>query len=139
MKNLFVTYEIAKALKDKGYTQMCFAKYLEPDKDKEIKNLITNNPNQPWFNFNGMFVEPNNTDSNILISAPLYQQLIDWFEETYNIKIDWGKGENPTNYYPIIIDYNNKCEHNWKHLPSHWCDTKHMVINKSIEEALRLI
>ncbi len=84
----FIPFEIATLLKQNGFSELCFAKYLEPDTQKE---LITNNPYQS-FDFNNMFVNPGDDKSNILISAPLYGQVIDWFEEKelflYTLRFD---------------------------------------------------
>src|SRR4029078_13290517 len=73
MKNLFVPYPIASALKDKGFDEPCLGGYL----------------------LNGEFAEPDNelncfrnrNRSGGEISAPLYQQVVDWLRDEHGMRI----------------------------------------------------
>lgn len=74
MKHLFVPYELAVKLKEKRFDEYCLA-YFEVNK-----------------NFRGIWSEEMNpVDNSALfdgeISAPLYQQVIDWFDEKHQIII----------------------------------------------------
>lgn len=79
MKNQFVTYEIALKLKELGFDAKCFMIFNE---DKELEECINVNTCKlhlkDYNNFKGL---PN------IISAPLWQQVIDWLIEKYNIHI----------------------------------------------------
>jgi len=74
MKEQFVTYEIALALKELGFDEECFAFYLF---DKQLQlSCAVYNTNSYW------------EDSKLRdISAPLWQQVIDWFRVKYNYDI----------------------------------------------------
>ncbi len=74
MKKLFVSYEIAKQLKEKGFDEECFCYY---DEGHEL-NLKSGR------SFGGIMVQDCH-QSNII--APLYQQVIDWLREKHNIDI----------------------------------------------------
>ena len=73
MKKQFVTYEIALAMKELGFNEPCFGYF-----DK--------NENLEWFAGNIGVAHWNlpNIDN---ISAPLWQQVIDWFIEKYQLHI----------------------------------------------------
>ena len=77
MKEQFVTYEIALKLKELGFDESCFGYY---GIQNEIKYEISYNSDP-------------NLQKRKFISAPLWQQVIDWFREKYDIVIQ-----------PIIFD-----------------------------------
>lgn len=134
MKHLFVPYELALKLKEKGFDEKCIAFY---------------NWKQT---FNYMTIGLSNTDALLAlaegtITAPLYQQVIDWFWEKHKISVSadfqmWDDGCFTANWVhkPDIL---------WLHLDdgekegSLWKRTKYDnrqdALNKAIEEALKLI
>lgn len=73
IKEQFVTYEIALALKELGFDEPCIGFYYLFN--EEIRSLIStiSNTNSSW--------------ENGYISMPLWQQCIDWFREEYKINI----------------------------------------------------
>ena len=74
MKNQFATYEISLKLKELGFNEECLAFFLMRN-DLRIKEYKeSGNKNSAFYN-------------NTVCSAPLYQQIIDWFREKYNIHI----------------------------------------------------
>ena len=78
MKDLFVSYEIALRLKEKGFDEECIARYVNDGVGPmpEIDNPFTAN-----------------------LSAPLYQQVIDWLKAKHYFIIRLGlSGDN----YEII-------------------------------------
>ena len=90
MKHLFVTYKIAKLLKEKGFNEMCFAYYpstcLNPD-------LLI--PSQ--YKETAIFYDrPHNT----LTLAPMPQQAVDFIREKLDIQINitWNKFYEKTPY-----------------------------------------
>lgn len=68
MKKLFVPYEIAVLAKEKGFNEPCFTHYT----NEFTKKLL--HPLERFKNYN---------QYPKLVSAPLYQQLIDWFDDQY--------------------------------------------------------
>ena len=62
----FVPYEIALKLKELGFTEVCLACYKDTEGTQKIFPYVTKEP------------------SNSLCSAPLWQQVFDWFRERYN-------------------------------------------------------
>ncbi len=68
MKDQFVPYEIALNLREKGFDKQCFAYF---DGEKEIQPIDTD-----FKNFRSI---------GECISAPLWQQVIDWFREKHNL------------------------------------------------------
>lgn len=83
MKHLFVPYEIALQLKEKGFNEGCLAFY----KDKSLEFVCQDN-DEEIFCFNKTIDKrfPWTPISHIT-TAPLFQQIIDWFREKYNIDI----------------------------------------------------
>jgi len=70
MQKQFVTYEIAKSLKELGFDEKCLGYYRNPD-----EFFITENGR--GFNYN---------KASWAISAPLRQQVMDWLEQFYIIE-----------------------------------------------------
>lgn len=70
MKNQFVTYEIAKKLKEIGYNENCASYYYE---DKELSSLFDE------------FRVKNSKTADVHIAAPLWQQVIDWLREEHKL------------------------------------------------------
>ena len=78
MKNQFCSYEIAKQLKELGFDEECLASYHN--------TKIIGYEKESWLVLNGdsdQFLE-----STFICKAPLWQQVIDWFKEKYNIHIE---------------------------------------------------
>lgn len=81
MKKEFCTYEIAKKLKDLGFNEPCFGNY--------------GNENA-WMCDMGVgsfhrVDHTNSKDCGYAISAPLWQQAIDWLEKKYDIYIELSR------------------------------------------------
>ena len=122
MNKLFVSYEIALKLKEKGFNEGCFGFYGDDGK----------------LYFDGFIEDGLNPVYSL---APLYQQVIDWLRDEKYINIE-------TQYdfiaYDVIIhDYKNS---NTKKLTSTlsgktpYCFTDYYeALNVAIEESLKLI
>jgi hypothetical protein len=80
MKNEFVIYEQALALKELGFDEPCLAFYSPKE---ELYPVFQEPSKGPYFN-NGSFIET--------LRAPLYQQAFRWFREKYRL-------------YPIIDSF----------------------------------
>lgn len=73
MKNLFVPYALAVKAKEHGFDEPCLQYFYEDDlRESNLKYLISQKEVEDVYGG---------------ISAPLYQQLIDWFREKHNILI----------------------------------------------------
>ena len=71
MKNEFISYEEALALKELGFDEECLAFYLFED----INHLMINDEDDMYYD----------SSSINLTLAPLYQQAFRWFREKYNL------------------------------------------------------
>lgn len=130
MKNLFVPYEIAKQLKEKGFDEPCICVYKKGVK-KTVYPVLSNEPSYP-------FKTVKNTQTGSLhFSSPLYQQVIDWFEEKHNIIIllHFVMGVNTFEFWiktsddKIIFDLYHELENK----------DKYIVLRTAFEKALKLI
>lgn len=83
MKHLFVPYEIAFELKNKGYNEPCFGWIHESDTEVHVLYKHSSSPGY--------------------VVIPIYQQVIDWFRNQ-KIKIV----ENPQGGWNIYVEYDGK-------------------------------
>jgi hypothetical protein len=91
MKNEFVIYEQALALKELGFDEPCLAFYSP----KEELHPVFQEPSKgPYFN-NGSFIET--------LRAPLYQQAFRWFREKYGLYTDIFVDDDKT--FGFMITY----------------------------------
>ena len=94
MKEQFVTYEIALALKELGFDEECFAIfYQEKFMNGHIEPYVWNLVNS---------IKTNSDCNSIdIVTAPLWQQIIDWFD---NKNIIIGIDINPgTLFYRVHL------------------------------------
>ncbi len=112
MKNLFVPYNLALILKEKGFDEPCFGMYQNIENDED---------------HNLMLVIPDTEQSNYVtrIPAPLYQQVIDWLWKEHKIFVSSYLVPDKTNTVMYVVKY--KTEDFWE------------TLNQAIEEALKLI
>lgn len=94
MKKQFVTYEIALKLKELGFDEECLA-YFNNDKYRDLICTCENG-------MDGDFTVHHYSGD---VNAPLWQQVIDWFIENYNIYI-W---EQPINSFIEDEEELNSC------------------------------
>ena len=128
MKHLFVSYEIAKQLKEKGFDEKCLG-YI----NQEGKTYL----------FDFMLLDQYGLESNEEyegILSPLYQQVIDWFREEHRLFItiiDGDKRNDNIFYWFQVYDLNKQSavvavlDQEYK--------TYYEALDKAIEEALKLI
>lgn len=93
MKDLFVSYEIAKKLKDQGYNEPSLMVYYGEGKGQ----AETGQPKDKMYLPSG-FGKVKNTDLKNFskegiynqgqVTAPLYQQVVDWFREEHGVHIN---------------------------------------------------
>jgi len=109
MKEQFVTYEIALAVKELGFDEECIAFWFNKEKKLSIET-----------EYRGMLLAQRNKNSNFnqdcnYLSAPLWQQVIDWFRITHKIFIEIPCVDN-------FYDYKNDSVHSilvirWENKP----------------------
>lgn len=118
--NLFVTYELALKLKEKEFDEPCFAYYqdtyglhLQYIKHEDKNPLI------------------NNANTDAIISAPLYQQVIDWLFKKLDFNYPYLKieifSDGSGSWYQSKDDGNEELDIDFDNL------------NHAIEKALKLI
>lgn len=119
MRELFVSYNIASILKDKGFNEQCLATY-NTSKELILHNYILNN------------VEIKESLLRVFI-APLYQQVIDWLAKEHKIHTDILYERVTNSYYGHIfkVSNNNRVDFIGKDY--------YEALNKAIEEAYKLI
>ncbi len=122
----FVPYEIALKLKELGFDEECFGYYY--DKTDNIQTSYS-------FHFNGKGERLAND-----VNAPLFQQVIQWLREKYNIHIivkSYNDEElNQILYENDIIDVND----NWNEFSDYtFYHTYQEALTQAIIESLKLI
>jgi hypothetical protein len=108
MKDQFVTYEIAKRLKELGFNEACMAYYqyvYYPTKDRTSLRYC---PTQPdcYLNDTDDGSRMNGEDC----TAPLWQQAIDWLRKKH-IKVVESEDWRETNPVYYIIGMGSKGRH----------------------------
>jgi hypothetical protein len=125
LKELFVPYEIAVKLKEKGFKVDCFGYYWH-DSNNELR------ASKPILAVNWNDNDEYNKDT----SAPLWQQVIDWLreEKEINFEVHYFGGFGSDNYEFKIITKEGKAI---------WVGNKnksyHSSRQQAIEKALELI
>lgn len=143
---LFVTYEIALKLKEKGFDQPCFGSYYDEGKFSFWNWTVYTD--YPYLTKNSVLIN--------MIAAPLWQQVIDWLSDVHNIEVDalrytYHGGVYQGKCYMWFVDqYDPKYNHELEEDNSHWIlnerkaqgydfKTKREAILAGIIEALTLI
>ena len=119
MKKLFVPYELALLAKEKGFDEECIAEYFDKRltfyhnlDDKEEDDMTSECDTIICYKNS----TPNHFDKELTVCVPLYQQLVDWFRERYNLTIEvseWDKkftGKVKPSGKSVKIQINN-CEY----------------------------
>ena len=132
MNKQFVTYEIALKLKKLGFDEECFAHYCQ--NNLILKRAILKSSGMLYYHQNN--INPNNQYGDRSVTAPLYQQVIDWCIEKYGISIEIGFAKEGSyhgkaEYHIYGIKNHNLLYHCgwWKNLS----DARQFGILKAIE------
>jgi hypothetical protein len=83
MKQQFVPYEIAVMLKEKGFDEPCLGYYTQYT-GTEVENHLSYVSNHISENHNSNITTPP-WYTGVDVTAPLWQQVIDWFREKHNL------------------------------------------------------
>jgi hypothetical protein len=136
MENLFVSYEITKLLKEKGFNEPCIAYHRELIGSKEPIFYINSNNGKPFVNS-----ELGDNKYN-MVAVPMFQQVIDWLE-IKGVSI-WAfpvyRGENIAFFKVNMAKFYTEIDtEELFGVLNDTFNTKKEALNKSIEEALKLI
>lgn len=139
MKNQFISYEIALALKEKGFDEPCFGYHFAYLKDGDVELKI-----EPNERTNAYFIK---ADAQQCCLAPTYQQVVDWFrrKHRYHINVTFeefegNKLEGINSVYFDIEIYRMDGGDVYKELKvMEWSDHYYVCLIKGINEALKLI
>lgn len=80
-KNIFVTLEVAKMAKEKGFNEWCAAYYDIQDDNEICANVVP---------YDKSWCEHEMSD-HIAVPAPTYFQLTEWLREKYWLDIYFGR------------------------------------------------
>lgn len=133
MKKQFVEYDIAVTLKQKGFKEPCLAFY---DTSENPMKLVNCHYTRDWNNIGNPTTPINGTS----VSAPLYQQVVNWLFEkhkTYVSAVAGGKFKGDIEFSASIQKYED----------GEWVDKEYFTIGQTpayclevgIEYALKLI
>jgi len=123
MKNLFVSYEIAKMLKDVGFDEPCLASFNEKyNRSKTIRSLKDyKNSNHPNGN----------------VTAPLYQQVTEWFRDEHNLHIEPYLGHDEDKIWWNIEVHSIEFGYDYEPIEDDFDSAD--TYNKAIENAVKQI
>lgn len=120
MKHLFAPYELANKLKEKGFKEDCVASYW--NKKLELVNSV------------GLLINKDGISNPI--TAPLYQQVLDWFREKHKIHIFNESDDTGKWYYQIEDIPFTKSLVDGRNI---YAKEFYEAYDEAIEEALKLI
>ena len=130
MKKLFIPYNLSLIAKEKGFDEPCLAIYNTAE--YLLFNQIVKFENKRFPVLTEMNFDVDKED----VAAPLYQQIVDWFREKYNIIIQptyVGSTKDFDKFIPDIYAdnvYENSDETSYGY---------YGALNNAIEEAFELI
>lgn len=139
IKHLFVPYEIAKQLKEKGFNEECFMVYNSHREGIPGYPTLERPINYRFLRYDYTVYNYHLNKLNTkLITAPLYQQVIDWFRVKHKINIQWNIYGGFAGIIGHIYDID-------KPLPNtRWEETKtyqkfYKMLDEAIKKAFELI
>lgn len=153
MDKLFVPYELAKQLKEKGFNESCLCFYNKED-DKYKLAICAQFDSYNFATYkNDDIIKSSCKGILTTVCAPSHQQVIDWFREQYNIHISISYELHMKWFYSIDIasytdeDMDNNCFEKFcdKVIECNCIDTDdgfetyYDALNIAIEESIKLI
>lgn len=134
INNDFVPYEIALELKNKGFDEVCFGCFVNGRFQYRLRNTNTKLSK----------ILHSKMDRRVpdeYISAPLWQQVIDWFDEVHKIRIDLTHANSNGGYTFCLWRYEEPNNLGiWKRLSYVVTFTNKTKRNiQAVKEALKLI
>lgn len=123
MKHLFVPYELAFLAQQKEFNEECIDEFCNND------DLIYYKKGELIGIGNSDNYLIKNTKDERYIAAPLYQQLVDWFEEKHNLQVYAYKHKET--YTGVVLSQ----EGNYKFKK---CKNKNEALNLALTQAFKL-
>lgn len=120
MKHLFVSYELALKLREKGFDEECLGVFHQGG---NLKVTVQAN-----------FPRKNSELVEYMIAAPLFQQAVDWFREKHGVDIDISCNYEREDWFYGYRKHGYSYNKEWKPLVSYY-----EALTKAINEALKLI
>jgi hypothetical protein len=147
IKERYCSYEVSNLLQEKGFNQECFAKYAketctEKYYDDYRERMLS------WTIRPGELIIPSIDRESyevygVMIPAPTHQMACDWLQETHNLFLNVGFGndmEGEFLYMVDIYDLSNSAVHG-KYKPiveaDDYLKTNPKTVGEAIEEALK--
>jgi hypothetical protein len=99
MEKEFIPYELALELKELGFDEPCFGRYIYDGRGKEwflVQNQQTKSAS--------VIFEGDRSVDGISVAAPLYQQAFRWFREKYKLDNWVYKSRDYAYFYSILRD-----------------------------------
>ena len=122
MKHLFVPYELAVKLKEKGFDDRGMLAFWESS--KHSSPTFCNPIEKGW----------QNTDFKDKVGAPLYQQVVDLFRTKKSLNIYVDPNKNTTEFDGIVRDLDANIISS-----TEFTNDYYEAFNGGIEQALKLI
>lgn len=126
MKHLFVPYELALSLKEKGFDEPCLAAY------DGVEMLCTHSKNV----FSPL--NYNSPSGGHYASAPLYQEVIDWLREKKRIQVAVNSTIEANEWHFDVLDMNKGSDAYGYHCFSGY-KSYYEALYQAIEEAIKFI
>lgn len=146
LRHMFVSNEIAKKLYEFGFNEPCFAYFRRSYtiEDKYVFHIVGeyHNYNDYYQNYVGVGLSNREMDRNPVgkkstcFTAPLYQQVVDWFRVKYSILIHVSDALGG-GYYSTISKGKNGTNDNF--IKGEIYDNYYPAFENAIIEALKLI
>lgn len=119
MEKLFIPYKLAAIAKEKGFNERCFGFWAgNPNNENYVYklNICENNWHQ-------------HVNNKTAISAPLYQQIVDWFRKKHDLVINVERDTDGSDGFEGVIDGD----------ATQTFQTYYKAFDKAITEAFKLI
>lgn len=137
MKHLFVPYQLALLAKEKGFNEECLGNYFTNIEGRLLEGFPKDG-HAIWMESNSEQIKPENC------TAPLYQQLLDWFASEHNLYIDATiaiREDDSEMFFVCSITkavMRTRVEWNMKSLPSTYSN-KYEALTSVLTESFKLI
>jgi len=138
MKHLFVPYELALLAKEKGFDDECLAWYYKLKERPELNSFQLFE--KDYFLDKSIICTNSSFGNGYMITAPLYQQLIDWFLMKHDMWIEillFDRGFLEENKFCFQWRVYNKSEE-W-FTSADECKTPIETMNLAFKKAFKLI
>jgi hypothetical protein len=144
MKEQFVSFEIAKSLKDLGFNEPCLAYYqLSFEEEKEPFTSTELNYFRERYDNNNFRLERHpSAGKQAICTAPLWQQAFDFIESKYAIGLHpypVYRGEKIGFYKVMVSKYNENISDDFFEILKDGFDTLYEAREKSLIRALKMI